>query len=595
VKNLTVVIPWDKRYPQWLKIALDSLPEGIPYVLCPNDSKEEMAVQLNDAFQKVETEYVFIMGADDALEPDCLRCLCEAIGTADVAYPSLVDYDVHAQNAIRKVREDPDVGPAMVEAARQAGLDLDEIAPGGVVNEFVNMAEPPSVWRFQDMNYIPGAFLAKTETLRRFPQPELLVEDWAWHFYAMAHGARYVPVPEAKYLYRARYDSLSNRIDQAVDEHYQGDRGGIRRAVRRHVYGDLFTAEGDDPEGRVPVAASFQVSSSQTQAHVRATLPARYLPGVVRWGGYDADNHDRSAAMVVLHPGKFALEYILPNVRAQGRKVIVDVDDDYLSPSLVGWLRKSGMEKLAEQWAKNQPAHREFVKQADAIICATPILAYRYEKLNPNVIVIPNTIDEADWEAPLRIDDGIIRVGWAAGGQHVPDIPLVEPALRWASEQPGVKVCMVGIDPGFDFDYTHYPYTRSPQHYRDLISIFDIGLAPLHSMRMNDGKSDLKWLDYTMAGALTIASHQPAYASVRHGVTGLLAKTPKQFTDNLREALDDPAETMEMIARAREHVLAERAAWRFREIYLAAVGVEPYPIRPVSPQRVTSEGKVVNA
>jgi hypothetical protein len=227
------------------------------------------------------------------------------------------------------------------------------------------------------------------------------------------------------------------------------------------------------------------------------------------------------------------------------------------------------------------------------VICSTPVIAYQYAKVNRTVIVIPNTIDEADWADPMRIDDGYIRVGCGLAANHKPDFYLVEEAMRWASAQPGVKVCMIGLDPEWDFPYTHYPYTRSLQHYRDLLSILDIGLAPLHASRMNDGKSDLKWLDYTMAGALTIASKQPAFATVQHGLTGLLASTPRQFLKNLQAALDDPEHALRMVGAARHQILAERAAWRYREIYLDACGVEPYPLRPTTAAPILPDGKVV--
>jgi hypothetical protein len=277
------------------------------------------------------------------------------------------------------------------------------------------------------------------------------------------------------------------------------------------------------------------------------------------------------------------------------RRILVDVDDDYLSPSLIGWIRKFASSELADSWVRNQPAHRAICREADAIICATPVLAYQYAKVNRNVIVIPNTVDEADWAEPMRIDDGQIRVGCALAANHKPDFYLVEEAMRWASEQPGVRVCMIGLDPEWDFAYTHYPYTRSMQHYRDLISILDIGLAPLHASRMNDGKSDLKWLDYTMAGVATIASKQPAFATIKHGVTGLVARTPREFLKNLQAALDDPEHTMRMIGAARYQILHERAAWRYRDVYLNACGVEPYPLRPTTPAPVLPDGNVVAA
>lgn len=584
IQGVTVVIPWDKRNPNWLAIALDSLPEGIPYKLCPNDSKAEMTEMLNQAFAEVETDYVYMMGADDALDPNCLQYLCEAIGTADVAYPTLADYDVYNQNRIREVRQDPERWPEVKAAAEAAGIDLDEIAPGDEVTaDRVLEAEPPGFWGLQDINCLPGTFLATTEILRRIPQMDVLLEDWAWHFKALAHGAKYVPVKDALYLYRARHDSLSNRIQKAVDES-DGNYGPIRWAVREAVYSELFADDPEaDPFGRVPLAASFQVSASETQAYIRGVLPARYLPGAVHHNIVDRNNFDRTPASILLHPGAKAEELLVPILREQGKRVIVDVDDDYLSPSLVGWLRKCNATAIADSWVVNQPAHRRVVRDADAVICATAPLAYQYEKVNPNVVVIPNMIDPADWESPLRIDDGLIRVGWAAAAQHQPDAYLVEPALRWASEQPGVRVCCIGMDPGFDFNYTHYPYTRSLQHYRDVISILDIGLAPLHRSRMNDGKSDLKWLDYTMAGALTIASNGPAYASIRSGENGLVARSQLEFRSHLQFALDDPEATMGMIAAARQYVLTHRHARAMRNVYLATCGVEPYVIRPLAP------------
>lgn len=586
VKNLTIVIPWLKRQDTigWLNQAIASLPPDLPYMVLPNNSHAEMTEMLNQAFRDVETDYVFIMGADDVLAPDCLRFLAEAIGTADVAYPSLYDYDIYSQNRIRETRLDPETRDATLAAAADAGLDLDKIAPGDeLVNEIVLEAEPPAFWNLQDQNALPGCFLAKTETLRRIPQVDLLVEDHAWHFKALSLGARYVPVKSAIYLYRARHDSLSSKIEQAVEQN-DGNWGPIRWAIREHTFGELYAGDDEaDIAGRVPLAATFQVSASEAQAYLRGVLPARFLPGAVHHNVIDRQDISKAPAAILLHPGIKAEELLVPMLRRQGKRVIVDVDDDYLSPSLVGWLRKSGATHIADSWVENQPAHRRIVQEADAIICATAPLAYQYERLNPNVVVIPNMVDPADWEQPLRIDDGLIRIGWAAAAQHGPDAYLVEPALRWASEQTGVRVCCIGMDPGFDFAYTHYPYTRSLQHYRDVISILDIGLAPLHKSRMNDGKSDLKWLDYTMGGALTIASDAPAYASIRSGETGLLAKSARQFRDHLQFALEDPEAVMQMIGNARQYVYAERYAARMRNVYLATCGVEPYEIRPVAP------------
>jgi hypothetical protein len=578
VKNVTVVIPWDKRNPRWLEQAVRSLPPELPYVICPNDSKTEMAEQLNQAFAEATTDYCFLMNADDVLGPDCLQMLAEAIGTADVAYPSLHDYDRYHRNLMRDLLDEiPDVAAAVAD---EYGIDREKL---GTKREWdVRLgAEPPSFWNLQDINHLPGVYLARTELLREIPQTSVLVEDWAWHFKAMAFGARYVPVRDAKYLYRRTENSLSDRIDQAVGDNPE-NHAAIKWSIRESVYSTLFAGDPEaKPIGRVPIAATFYASASETQAYVRSVMPARYLPGTVRHWTWDEPDMDRSKAVILQHPGRRALEVLMPHARKQGKRIVVDVDDDYISPTLVGEARKAGMDKIADQWTTEQPAHKQVVREADTIICSTPALAYRYEKLNPNTVVIPNMADPRDWAEPMRIDDGIIRVGWFAGMQHGPDAHLVEGALRWASEQPGVLVCVAGVQPDWDFDYVQYQYTRSLQGYRDLCSILDIGLAPLVGSRMNDGKSDLKWLDYTMAGALTIASDRPAYATIEHEKTGLLARNASQFKHALKRALDDPEMTMELIGNARQYVFEERGPARWRSVYLAACGVKPYPIRPV--------------
>src|SRR4051812_39640986 len=80
VSSVTALIPWDGRNEEWLMDALASLQVGTPFLVAKNNGKLEMASALNGALEDVETEYVFVMGADDLAGPDMIETLLAGIG-----------------------------------------------------------------------------------------------------------------------------------------------------------------------------------------------------------------------------------------------------------------------------------------------------------------------------------------------------------------------------------------------------------------------------------------------------------------------------------------------------------------------------------
>jgi glycosyltransferase involved in cell wall biosynthesis len=227
------------------------------------------------------------------------------------------------------------------------------------------------------------------------------------------------------------------------------------------------------------------------------------------------------------------------------------------------------MRKNAELWATSQPHHKRIVGEIDGVICSTDELASRYETYAKRVFVCPNTVDPKDWPGlhPARMDE-TLRIGWAAGAQHGPDATLVEPALRWASKQPNVEVVVIGVQPGWDFEYTQVAFTPSLQTYRDTLSTFDISLAPVLGGDLNECKSDLKFLEATMAGAACIASDEPAYKTIIDGTTGILARTPADFTRAVKHLVGDPSDRFSLAQNAAKYVIRERTTAGARDGYL---------------------------
>jgi glycosyltransferase involved in cell wall biosynthesis len=87
-----------------------------------------------------------------------------------------------------------------------------------------------------------------------------------------------------------------------------------------------------------------------------------------------------------------------------------------------------------------------------------------------------------------------------------------------------------------------------------------IGLAPVLDEPFNRARSELHWLEYTLAGAATIASRtsEPGpYDAIRDGSDGLLASSPGQWLDALMRLASSSALREELVGRALERVLAD--------------------------------------
>jgi len=75
--------------------------------------------------------------------------------------------------------------------------------------------------------------------------------------------------------------------------------------------------------------------------------------------------------------------------------------------------------------------------------------------------------------------------------------------------------------------------------YASLLEGFDIGTAPLLDTRFNRCKSDLKVLEYSMAGVPFVASKVAPYeAAVAAGAGGLLARNESDWRRQLARLLD---------------------------------------------------------
>lgn len=308
--------------------------------------------------------------------------------------------------------------------------------------------------------------------------------------------------------------------------------------------------------------ATFYQQATPATTYWRCTVPARHLPGKVSQeltaaqnpdGTFEFHEHEGGAA-VWQFPGSQDRAWAAVSLQAAGIRTLVEVDDNYLiDDPLIQ--RRAGWKPRIGQGPHSAQGHRWIVRHADGVIAATPVLADLYSALNENVFVCPNAIDPADWPRYEKPDDGVFRVGWFASMSHDRDEPLVRRALSWASRQPGVEVVTMGFNPP-SFRHTQLPWAPISEYWRQMMRL-DVGVAPIIRTGWSSCRSDLKALEYGMAGVLPIVSAEPPYIGWDKR-PALVAYTAKDFEEHVRWCVNHRDEARALAAKTRAYVLAER-------------------------------------
>lgn len=202
---------------------------------------------------------------------------------------------------------------------------------------------------------------------------------------------------------------------------------------------------------------------------------------------------------------------------------------------------------------------RECAKLADVCTVSTEPLADIVRKINPNVVVLPNQLP-----ASAFVDDpighqrvGSFAVGWGGGASHLVDVDEMAAGLRQFLRR-NSHALYVNMGTVFETvaraagsQLVEYPWTADiTEHYHRLTGL-DVGLAPLRPSVFNQSKSEIKFLEYAAAGAVTIASkHGPYERVIEQGVTGLLVSQPHEWASALRLLAGDPTTRRVMAGRA---------------------------------------------
>ena len=239
-----------------------------------------------------------------------------------------------------------------------------------------------------------------------------------------------------------------------------------------------------------------------------------------------------------------------------GAKVVYEADDAMIG---VGTHRSELMKLTPEQEADTIKT----IQACDLVTVTTEVLKDHYSQWNKNVVVLPNYLDLLWWGEPSSVKKygEKIRLGWAGSLSHTADLAFISPIIeRVLKEFDHVKFVYCGhggvssSSPLTQMMNGKDLFPNIPPHRREYIMGveseywpvksktlgFDIGIAPLVEDEFNACKSGIKWMEYSANGIPGVYSSGVVYDPiVKHGVTGLLARSPDEWFEAVSRLILD--------------------------------------------------------
>lgn len=229
----------------------------------------------------------------------------------------------------------------------------------------------------------------------------------------------------------------------------------------------------------------------------------------------------QKADVVVFHrpedEGKLKLARLLKKL---GKKIVFDNDDTFKDNG--GYRFNEYMDK--KRFEKGMKSINEvidnFIKEADMVTCSTEFLADEYKKLNDNVVVLPNCVDEFYFDEPLKNEDGKVRIGIVGSLAVTADLEKCKPIIEHFKDREDVTIVLYSLpNKGVDKitrelyseeykwldglkDYKNIewqPFTDFEVYYDTLNQLrLDIAIIPRDDNYFNRCKSNLKFLEMSM-------------------------------------------------------------------------------------------------
>ncbi|MFM7675863.1 MAG: glycosyltransferase [Synechococcus sp.] len=278
------------------------------------------------------------------------------------------------------------------------------------------------------------------------------------------------------------------------------------------------------------------------------------------------------AVVVCRLPATYPVLRFLALARRWGRPVYYDIDDlifdpQHCPPPLASYGGTIDP-VLHRSFSLDVPLFRRVMEQADALILSTRTLAERWLELtadSPPVMVLPNLAPPELLRAarpPALRADTSVRLVFASGTKAHKQAWQEElaPALaRVLAANPMVRLDLLGHVDLPDVLLIHsdrirsLPYTQY-ERYLQQLGQADIGLVVLEPGVFTDGKSAIRWMEFSLLGVASILSPTATYRELLNDREhALFARGVDQWVAAIQALIDHPEQRHALAERAHQH------------------------------------------
>ncbi|MEL7626161.1 MAG: rhamnan synthesis F family protein [Anaerolineaceae bacterium] len=287
--------------------------------------------------------------------------------------------------------------------------------------------------------------------------------------------------------------------------------------------------------------------------HLRITAPFRGA-GIELISGNPNGYHDPDRVLLgdaVIFQREFPqnvplYDQIVAKAHQNNKLIFYELDD------LLFDLPESHPERIQEAYNASLMPMMAAMTEADVVVVPTEELGNIVEGFNPNVIILPNYLDDSIWriQTPKQTTpDEQLTIGYIGSNSHTPDLETIAPVLRnlLSKYQGNLKLEVWGtpLPEGLQ-DAENINWHPSPtNNYVNFVNFFqtcqfDLVIAPLANNLFNRCKSGLKFLEYSALGSPGVYSRLVPYeVMITDGVDGFLASTQDEWLKKIQLLLED--------------------------------------------------------
>lgn len=234
--------------------------------------------------------------------------------------------------------------------------------------------------------------------------------------------------------------------------------------------------------------------------------------------------------------------------------IIFDFDDAI-------WLHDVSKANDLLGWLKKPEKTSKIISYAKLVIAGNAYLAEYAKKYNPNVIIIPTTIDTTyHIRKKNKIEKTKIVIGWTGSSttnRHLKTLlPVIDKLKRKYNEK--IKFVMISNIPLEESSNLIEFLSWNKQTEIDDLSTFDIGIMPLPDDEWTRGKCGFKGLQYMALEIPTVMSPVGVNTEIiQDGENGFLAATEEEWIEKL-SLLIESSELRDKLGKAGRKTVVEK-------------------------------------